>query len=82
MSLATKYISLSGQIPNYNEREHKIIIIGDSHARGVAKAIPLTTVSVDAVTDDAAQDELIYKGPRTSKRQKKPPGIKSYDFLW
>jgi hypothetical protein len=35
---------------------------------------------VEALTDDAAQDEPIYKGPRTSKRQKKPPAIKSDNF--
>jgi len=45
------------------------------------KATPSTTVSVKAVTDDAAQDEPIYKGPRTSKRQKKSPAIKNDDFL-
>ena len=45
------------------------------------KPTPLTTVSVEALTDDEAQDELIYKGPRTSKRQKKSPTIKSDDFL-
>jgi len=48
------------------------------------KATPLTTVSMEALTDAAAQEELIYtyKGPRTSKRQKKPPTIKSDNFLW
>jgi hypothetical protein len=46
------------------------------------KATPSTTVSEEAVTDDAAQEEPIYKGPRTSKRQNKPPTIKSGDFLW
>jgi len=46
------------------------------------KATPSTTVSVEALTDDAAQEDPIYKGPGTSKRQKKPPTIKSDDFLW
>jgi len=46
------------------------------------KATPSTIVSMEALTEDAAQDELIYKGPRTSKRQKKPQTIKSDDFLW
>jgi hypothetical protein len=36
---------------------------------------------VEALTDDAAQEEPIYKGPRTPKRQKKPPTIKSDDFF-
>ena len=45
-------------------------------------ATPSTTVSVEALTVDAAQDKPIYKGPRTSKLQKKPPTIKSHDFLW
>ena len=36
---------------------------------------------MEALTDYAAQDEPIYKGPRTSKRQKKRPTIKSGDFF-
>jgi len=36
------------------------------------KAAPLETANVVALTVDAAQDKLIYKGARTSKRQKKP----------
>ena len=36
------------------------------------KAAPLETANVAALTVDAAKDELIYKGARTSKRQKKP----------
>ena len=35
---------------------------------------------MEALTEDAAQDEMIYKGTRTSKRQKKLPKIKSDDF--
>jgi len=50
--------------------------------QGDPKATPSTTVSMEALTDDAAQEEPIYNGPRTSKRQKKPPTIKSDDFLW
>jgi len=46
------------------------------------KATPSTTVNMEALTDDATQNEPIYKGPRASKRQKKPPTIKSDDFLW
>jgi len=46
------------------------------------KTAPLTTVNMDAPADDAAQDEPTYKGIITSKRQKKPPTIKSDDFLW
>jgi len=44
------------------------------------KATPSTTVSVEALTDDAAQDEPIHKGPRTSKKKKKNPMIKSEEF--
>ena len=36
------------------------------------KAAPLETANVEALTVDAAKDKLIYKGARTSKRQKKP----------
>jgi len=34
------------------------------------KTTPLITISVEALTDDEAQDELIYKGPKhpTDKR--------------
>jgi len=45
------------------------------------KATTSTTVSMEALTEDAAQDKLIYKRPRTTKRQKKPPTIKSDDFF-
>jgi len=61
---------------NDSSNEDNIILQEDP------KATPSTTVRMDALTDDAAQDELICKGPRTSKRQKKPPTIKSDDFLW
>jgi hypothetical protein len=47
-----------------------------------SKTAPSVTANVEALTNDAAKDELIYKEPRTSKRQKKPPTIKSDDFLW
>jgi hypothetical protein len=33
------------------------------------------------MTDDAAHDEPTYKGPKTSKRKKKPPMTKGDDFL-
>jgi hypothetical protein len=47
-----------------------------------SRAAPSVTANVEALTNDAAEDELIYKDPRTSKRQKKPPTIKSDDILW
>jgi hypothetical protein len=47
-----------------------------------SKAAPSVTANVEALTHDPAKDELIFKEPRTSKRQKKPPTIKSDDFLW
>jgi hypothetical protein len=42
------------------------------------KADPSITANVEALIDDAAHDEptYLYKGPRTSKRQKKPPMTK------
>jgi uncharacterized membrane protein YheB (UPF0754 family) len=46
-----------------------------------SKAAPSVTANVEALTNDAAKDELIHKEPRTSKRQKKPPTIKSDDFF-
>jgi len=51
-----------------------------SSYKKILRQPPLTTVSVEALTDDAAQDQPIHKGPRISKRQKKPPAIKSDDF--
>ena len=36
------------------------------------KAAPLQTANVEGFTVHAAKDKLIYKGARTSKRQKKP----------
>ena len=59
-----------------SSNEDNIILQEDS------KAAPSVTANVKALTDDAAQDEPIYKGPRTSIRQKKTPTIKSDDFLW
>jgi hypothetical protein len=47
-----------------------------------SKAASSETATMEALTDDAAQDEPIRVGPRTSKRPKKPPTIKSDDFLW
>jgi len=34
------------------------------------------------VVENTVQDELIHMKPRISKRQKKPPTIKSENFLW
>jgi hypothetical protein len=45
------------------------------------KSAPLATANVKASTDDTVQEELIYKGPRTSRRQKKPPTTKD-NLLW
>jgi hypothetical protein len=45
-----------------------------------SKTAPSVTANVEALTNDTAKDELIYKEPRTSKRQKKPPAIRSDDF--
>jgi hypothetical protein len=53
-----------------SSNEDNIILQEDS------KAAPSVTANVEALTDDANQDEPIYKGTRTSKRQKKPPNNK------
>ena len=45
------------------------------------KAAQLVTANVEAPLDDAAQEEPIYKGLRTSIGQKKPPTTKNDDFL-
>jgi hypothetical protein len=45
-----------------------------------SKASPSERANVEALTDDAAQEDPIYKKPRTSKRQNKPP-IKGGDFF-
>jgi hypothetical protein len=37
-----------------------------------SKTAPSVTANVETLTDVAAQDKPTYKGPRTSKRQKKP----------
>ena len=50
-----------------NSNEDNIILQEDS------KAATSVTANVEALTNDAAQDEPIYKEPRTSKRQKKLP---------
>jgi prolyl oligopeptidase PreP (S9A serine peptidase family) len=48
-----------------------------------SKTAPSGTANVEAlITNDAAKDELIYKEPIISKRKKKPPTIRSDDFLW
>jgi hypothetical protein len=46
------------------------------------KAAPVVTANVEASIGDAAQEEPIYKGPQTSRRQKKPPTTKNDDLLW
>jgi hypothetical protein len=50
-----------------SSNENNIILQEDS------KAAPSITANVEASTDDTAHDKPTYKGPRTSKRQKKPP---------
>ena len=57
-------------IPN----EDNIIIQEDP------KATPSTTVSMEALTDDATQDEPIYKGPRASKNKRNPQQYKVMIF--
>jgi len=72
----------------YWKNEHEVIV-SDSVNEDIIiiiieedrKATPLERVNIEALTIDAAQDEPIHKGPRISKRQKKPPTIKSDDFL-
>ena len=71
----------------YWKNEYEVSVSDSSNEDNIIlqedpKATPSTTVSMEALTDDAAQDEPIYKGPRTSKRKKEPPTIKSDDFLW
>jgi hypothetical protein len=56
--------------------------IEDNILQEDSKAAPSVTAYVEVLTNDAAKDELIYKEPRIFKRQKKPPTIKSDDFLW
>jgi hypothetical protein len=46
------------------------------------KVTSLVTTNVEVSTDELVQDEPIHMGPRISKRQKRPPMIKSDDFLW
>ena len=46
------------------------------------KVTSLVTINVEASTDELVQDGPIHMGPRISKRQKKPPIIKSDYFLW
>ena len=74
----------------YWKNEHEVIVSDSVNEdiiiiiilQGDHKADPLETANIEALTVDAAQDEPIHKGPRTSKRQKKPPTMKSDDFLW
>jgi hypothetical protein len=37
---------------------------------------------MEAPIDDAAEEEPLYKGLQTARRQKKPPTTKNDDFLW
>jgi len=36
----------------------------------------------EASFDETTQDEPLHQEPRTSRRKKKPPTTKNYDFLW
>jgi hypothetical protein len=54
----------------------------DNILQGNSKAAPSVTANVEALTNDAAKDEPIYREPRTSKRQKKPPTINVYTLVW
>jgi len=52
--------------------KHFLIFIPPCLNKNLISFYPSTTVSAEALTEDAAQDERIYKGPRIPKRQKKP----------
>jgi hypothetical protein len=54
-------VSVSG-----SSNEDNVILQKDS------KAASSETATMEALTDDAAQHELIHAGPRTSKRQRNP----------
>jgi hypothetical protein len=87
-SVVTKIFRIQEEIISlYWKNEYEVSVSDSSNVDNIIlqedpKATPSTIVSMEALTEDAAQDELIYKGPRTSKRQKKPPTIKSDDFVW
>jgi hypothetical protein len=71
----------------YWKNEHDVSVSNNSYEDNTIlqedpKAAPLVTANVEASIDDAAQEEPIYKGPQTSRRQKKPPTTKNDDFLW
>ena len=53
-----------------------------SSLREELKVTLLVTTNVEASTDELVQSGPIHMGRRISKRQKKPPVIKSDDFLW
>jgi hypothetical protein len=53
----------------------------DISLREEPKVTSLVTTNMEASTDELVQDELKHMGPRISKRQKKPPIIKSDDVF-
>jgi len=77
-SVVTKIFHIQEEIISlYWKNEYEVSVSDSSNVDNIIlqedpKATPLITISMEALTDDAAQDELIYKGPRTSNRQKKP----------
>ena len=86
-SVVTEIFCKQEVIGFYWKNEYEVSVSDSSNEDNIIlqedpKATPSTTVSMDALTDDTAEDEPICKGPRTSKRQKKPPTIQSDDFLW
>jgi hypothetical protein len=54
----------------------------DNTLQADSRAAPSVTPNVETLTNDAAKDELIFKEPRTLKRQKMPSTLKSDDILW
>ena len=57
-----------------------VVLTKISSYKKILRQPPSTTVSMEALTDDAGQEEPIYKEPKTSKRQKKHSTIKSDDI--
>jgi hypothetical protein len=71
----------------YWKNEHDVSVSDSSNEDNTIlqehpKAAPLVTANVEALIDYATQEELLYKGPRTSRRQKKPPTTKNDDFFY
>jgi hypothetical protein len=58
-----------------NSKEHNTTLQEDP------KVAPLVTANMKASTDDPSQEDQLHKGPRTSRRQKKPPTTKDDNFL-